>query len=79
MSERALEFSTYQWAGLLKHLRQMLIADAPMEEGELLQLCMTAYESYTISFPFVHISPSFLVFLSPSLFLSQFACTLGCT
>ncbi|XP_067668133.1 tubulin delta chain-like [Haliotis asinina] len=33
MSERALEFSTYQWHGLLKHLRQMLVADAAMEEG----------------------------------------------
>ena len=28
-----MEFSTFQWAGLLKHLRQMLIASAPMEEG----------------------------------------------
>ncbi|XP_076452877.1 tubulin delta chain-like [Babylonia areolata] len=33
VSERAMEFSTFQWAGLLKHLRQMLIASAPMEEG----------------------------------------------
>ena len=32
-SERAQQFSTYQWPGLLRHLRQMLIADAPMEEG----------------------------------------------
>ena len=31
--ERSMEFSTFQWAGLLKHLRQMLIASAPMEEG----------------------------------------------
>lgn len=33
VSERAMEFSTFQWAGLLKNLRQMLIASAPMEEG----------------------------------------------
>ena len=33
MSAAAKEFSTYQWHGLLKHLRQMLIADAAMEEG----------------------------------------------
>lgn len=35
MSAAAHEFSTYQWHGLLKHLRQMLISDAPMEEGGL--------------------------------------------
>ncbi|XP_013394040.1 tubulin delta chain isoform X2 [Lingula anatina] len=33
MSEAALQYSAYQWPGLLKHLRQMLIANAPMEEG----------------------------------------------
>ncbi|XP_013080333.2 tubulin delta chain-like [Biomphalaria glabrata] len=33
MSDIAKEFSTYQWPGLLKNLRQMLIADSPMEEG----------------------------------------------
>ncbi|KAK7477418.1 hypothetical protein BaRGS_00031320 [Batillaria attramentaria] len=33
VSDRAMEFSTFQWTGLLKHLRQMLIASAPMEEG----------------------------------------------
>ncbi|KAL5016563.1 hypothetical protein ScPMuIL_006152 [Solemya velum] len=33
MSDRSLQFSTFQWPGLLKHLRQMLIADAAMEEG----------------------------------------------
>ena len=33
MSEKSLAYSTYTWAGLLKHLRQMLIADASMEEG----------------------------------------------
>ena len=34
-SEVAQQYSTYQWQGLLKHLTQMLIADAPMEEGSL--------------------------------------------
>lgn len=33
MSEKSIEFSTFQWHGLLKHLRQMLIAGASMEEG----------------------------------------------
>lgn len=33
ISQRAMEFSTFHWPGLLKHLRQMLIASAPMEEG----------------------------------------------
>lgn len=33
MSEKSLAYSTYTWTGLLKHLRQMLIADASMEEG----------------------------------------------
>lgn len=33
MSEAAMTFSSYQWHGLLKHLRQMLIADAAMEKG----------------------------------------------
>eukprot|EP00058_Branchiostoma_floridae_P002056 XP_002587544.1 hypothetical protein BRAFLDRAFT_115601 [Branchiostoma floridae] len=32
-SERALAFSSFTWPGLLKHLRQMLIANAGMEEG----------------------------------------------
>ena len=34
MSENSRHFSSYQWHGLLKHLRQMLIANTPMEEGE---------------------------------------------
>ena len=34
MSDRAKQYSTYQWHGLLKHLRQMLVAAAPMEEGK---------------------------------------------
>lgn len=33
MPESSIQFSTFQWHGLLKHLRQMLIADAAMEEG----------------------------------------------
>ncbi|XP_070572249.1 tubulin delta chain-like [Ptychodera flava] len=33
MSEKSLAYSTFTWPGLLKHLRQMLIADAAMEEG----------------------------------------------
>lgn len=37
MSEKSKDFSCYQWHGLLKHLRQMLIADAAMEEGTRMQ------------------------------------------
>lgn len=33
MAENSLAYSTYTWPGLLKHLRQMLVADASMEEG----------------------------------------------
>uniref|UniRef100_A0A0D9R0P5 Tubulin delta chain n=1 Tax=Chlorocebus sabaeus TaxID=60711 RepID=A0A0D9R0P5_CHLSB len=33
MSENSLAYSTFTWAGLLKHLRQMLISNARMEEG----------------------------------------------
>ncbi|EHB17758.1 Tubulin delta chain [Heterocephalus glaber] len=33
MSENSLPYSTFTWAGLLKHLRQMLISNAKMEEG----------------------------------------------
>ncbi|NP_001081147.1 tubulin delta 1 L homeolog [Xenopus laevis] len=33
MSEHSLAYSTFNWHGLLKHLRQMLIANAKMEEG----------------------------------------------
>ncbi|KAK6191522.1 hypothetical protein SNE40_003187 [Patella caerulea] len=33
MSDRSIEFSSFHWPGLLKHLRQMLVADAAMEEG----------------------------------------------
>uniref|UniRef100_A0A8C6GUZ9 Tubulin delta chain n=1 Tax=Mus spicilegus TaxID=10103 RepID=A0A8C6GUZ9_MUSSI len=33
MSAASLAYSTFTWAGLLKHLRQMLISSAKMEEG----------------------------------------------
>uniref|UniRef100_A0A8C4X9L5 Tubulin delta chain n=1 Tax=Erpetoichthys calabaricus TaxID=27687 RepID=A0A8C4X9L5_ERPCA len=33
MSDTALAYSAFTWPGLLKHLRQMLIAHAKMEEG----------------------------------------------
>lgn len=33
MPERSHAYSRYLWSGLLKHLRQMLITDAPTEEG----------------------------------------------
>ncbi|XP_033618825.1 tubulin delta chain isoform X2 [Fukomys damarensis] len=33
MSENSLPYSAFTWAGLLKHLRQMLISHAKMEEG----------------------------------------------
>ncbi|XP_077045002.1 tubulin delta chain isoform X3 [Agelaius phoeniceus] len=33
MPESSLPYSTFSWPGLLKHLRQMLIANAQMEEG----------------------------------------------
>ena len=35
MSENSRRYSSFQWHGLLKHLRQMLIADSPMEEGDI--------------------------------------------
>lgn len=34
MPENSLAYSTFSWPGLLKHLRQMLIANAQMEEGK---------------------------------------------
>ncbi|XP_068066747.1 tubulin delta chain isoform X3 [Anomalospiza imberbis] len=33
MPESSLPYSTFSWPGLIKHLRQMLIASAQMEEG----------------------------------------------
>ena len=35
MAETSLAYSSYTWPGLLKHMRQMLIADASMEEGRI--------------------------------------------
>ena len=35
ISQRSMEYTTYIWPALLKHLRQMLIADAAMEEGNI--------------------------------------------
>ena len=32
-AHRAKDYSTYSWTGLLKSLRQMLIANSHMEEG----------------------------------------------
>lgn len=34
MPESSLPYSTFSWPGLIKHLRQMLIANAQMEEGK---------------------------------------------
>lgn len=33
MPERSQAYTRYLWSGLLKHLRQMLVCDAPIEEG----------------------------------------------
>src|SRR6218665_114674 len=35
VSKRSAEFSSFQWPGLLKHLRQMLVANAAIEEGKI--------------------------------------------
>jgi hypothetical protein len=35
-SASTMEFSSYQWPGLMKHLRQMLVADALLDEGKVL-------------------------------------------
>ncbi|XP_066536240.1 tubulin delta chain [Hoplias malabaricus] len=40
MSHTSLAYSSYTWPGLLKHLRQMLIANARMEEGIDWKVCM---------------------------------------
>ena len=34
MSSSSMAYSVFSWPGLLKHLRQMLIANAKMEEGK---------------------------------------------
>lgn len=36
-AEKSLAYSSYSWPGLLKHLRQMLIANASMEEGKFIR------------------------------------------
>ncbi|XP_048838357.1 tubulin delta chain isoform X2 [Brienomyrus brachyistius] len=40
MSSSSLAYSSFTWPGLLKHLRQMLIANARMEEGIDWQVCV---------------------------------------
>jgi len=35
VSDRSVDYTSYQWPSLLRHLRQMLIAKATMEEGLL--------------------------------------------
>lgn len=37
MSNESMKYSTFVWSALLKHLKQMLIADAALEEGILFQ------------------------------------------
>lgn len=34
MPTASIAYSTFSWPGLLKHLRQMLISNSKMEEGE---------------------------------------------
>ena len=33
ISEKSIEYTTFVWPAMLKNLRQMLVADAAMEEG----------------------------------------------
>ncbi|KAM9469174.1 tubulin delta chain [Clarias gariepinus] len=40
MSQTSLAYSAFTWPGLLKHLRQMLIANARMEEGIDWKVCV---------------------------------------
>lgn len=40
MSSTSLAYSVFSWPSLLKHLRQMLIANARMEEGERSYFCL---------------------------------------
>ena len=35
ISDESVKYSTFVWSALIKHLRQMLIADSALEEGEL--------------------------------------------
>lgn len=39
ISDNSMAFTTFVWPALMKHLRQMLIADAAMEEGICTSLC----------------------------------------
>ena len=50
MSDKSIQFSTYEWHGLLKHLTQMLIADAPMEEGTPIRNGLCSEEGHVIAF-----------------------------
>ncbi|KAF4085935.1 hypothetical protein AMELA_G00100470 [Ameiurus melas] len=45
MSQTSLAYSAYTWPGLLKHLRQMLIANARMEEGIDWKVCVPSTRS----------------------------------
>ncbi|XP_017346027.1 tubulin delta chain [Ictalurus punctatus] len=45
MSQTSLAYSAYTWPGLLKHLRQMLIANARMEEGIDWKVCVPSRRS----------------------------------
>ncbi|KAM4047788.1 tubulin delta chain isoform 1-T2 [Anomaloglossus baeobatrachus] len=45
MSEHSLAYSTFTWHGLLKYLRQMLIANAKMEEGINWQVQLPSQEA----------------------------------
>ncbi|XP_028817929.1 tubulin delta chain isoform X2 [Denticeps clupeoides] len=42
MSTSSLAYSSFTWPGLLKHLRQMLVADSKMEEGIDWKVCVPA-------------------------------------
>uniref|UniRef100_A0A2K6SI45 Tubulin delta 1 n=1 Tax=Saimiri boliviensis boliviensis TaxID=39432 RepID=A0A2K6SI45_SAIBB len=61
MSENSLAYSTFTWAGLLKHLRQMLISNAKMEEGKensgwagwLTPKTCLLFKSYSFAGPFL--------------------------
>lgn len=45
MSQTSLAYSAYTWPGLLKHLRQMLIANARMEEGIDWKVCVPSNQA----------------------------------
>ena len=49
ISKKSMDYTTYVWPSLLKHLRQMLIADAALEEGRILQLITTSKYFIVIS------------------------------